>query len=223
MENVHIFLDFDGTLIDSSHGIYNAFRKGCVCAGLQTPNLEEFRKRIGPPVEDLAKQTLPDGSPEELEKLVNTFRIEYDKHDYSLFEWYDGVLQTLHYLSNKSTIKLSIVTNKPTVPTLAIINEAGLVGYFESIVGIDYCVIQDNASRFPNKAAAIDFTINLNSCRKEDVIYVGDTLGDRNCCQNSGVTFIAATYGFHRWTDQELGQHKRIVCFRDMIAALNIE
>jgi phosphoglycolate phosphatase len=218
----HIFFDFDGTLVDSSAGIYNAFAKACIHAKIDPPRLEQFSQQIGPPIEVIAKQLIPDLSDKVLATILQVFRREYDHKDFASVTWHEGVLDLLEYLSKKDNAHLSVVTNKPTQPTNAIIREAGIQTSFQAVVGIDYRGTSDKGPVFTNKSEAIDFTILLHGCSANDVIYIGDTPADRECSHKSGVRFIAATYGFHRWTTQELGDSEFAARFSDAISRINL-
>lgn len=200
----HVFLDFDGTLADSSQGIYLAFAAACNVAGINPPERQVFSTCIGPPIQIIAKKLMPQIRPEQLESIRATFRAEYDNRYHPKLEWYDGVIDGLHWLASQTDIQLSIVTNKPTRPTVNIIGDAGIGSLFSCVIGIDYRVENSGGSIFQSKSEAIGFALSLTGCPRERALYVGDTPSDLQASMQNGIRFCAATYGFHQWQQNEL-------------------
>ena len=217
---VNIFLDFDGTLADSSEGIYIAFANACDHVGINAPPLIEFRSCIGPPIQVLAQRLFPKLEADRLETLRLKFRIDYDRKYYRRVEWYEGVIEGLQKLHAEETTRLSVVTNKPTLPTKKLIANAGLSGLFECVIGVDYRVVHRNGPVFRSKYDSICHALSLTECPARCSIYVGDTLSDQRACQESGVAFIAATYGFHSWQPQELEGTTTACNFREVVSLL---
>ena len=218
----HIFLDFDGTLADSSQGIYAAFVVACQEVGVNAPNYDEFCACIGPPVQVIAKKLVPDIGAERLELLRLRFRFEYDHKYCSAIRWYEGVVEGLHWLSAQADVRLSIVTNKPTHPTNHIIHSAGIGDLFSCVIGIDYRDKNSIGTTFDSKSEAIDFAMSLTQCPRERAVYVGDTPSDRQASQQQEIRFVAATYGFHLWQPSELEGTVAATSFADVIAALEL-
>lgn len=201
---MHVFFDFDGTLVDSSEGIHIAFTLACEEVGIKAPLLSEFRACIGPPIQALARQLVPEIEAHRLEKLRLKFRTEYDHKHYARVQWHEGVIEGLLKLHAQEETRLSVVTNKPTQPTNALIANAGIADIFESIVGVDYRVPNGIGPVFSSKKEAITYALALTDCPSQQAVYVGDTPSDQRASQESDVAFIAATYGFHLWLPQEL-------------------
>ena len=118
---MQLFFDFDGTLADSSPGIYGSFQVACARSGLKAPAYEVFCDSIGPPVQRLARQFFPELKEAQLEIFRQAFRDDYDNHRFRQCEWYDGVEPTLQTLAHQQNIRMAIITNKPTRPTLELL------------------------------------------------------------------------------------------------------
>lgn len=196
---MHLLLDLDGTLINSSPGIYHSFSQACFSLGVQTPSFPTFCSFIGPPVQDIASRLYLDLDAVALENFRKIFREDYDSHSYRNFVWYPGVLDTLFSLASDQSLRISIVTNKPTSPSKELVKSAGMLPYFVDIVGIDYRVVHSTGAIFSSKAEALSFVLDSTSTHYSQSVYVGDTLGDRDACALTQVPFIAALYGFHQW------------------------
>lgn len=196
-----VLFDFDGTLADTSLGIYRAFQCACESVNLKPPTLEDFSSAIGPPVRQLFEKFFPDTSAQNSENLVRQFRIHYDTNFYRLCHWYKGVIEYIPILAQETT-GLGIVTNKPTSPTRLLLQETGLLNYFTLVTGID---VRGPDKSFPDKAAALAWSLNQLRTDASLAIYCGDTPSDKDACTHLGLPFLAVGYGFHRWaTDSHL-------------------
>ena len=218
---LHIFLDFDGTLVDSSEGIHLAFAYACEQVGLQAPQLTDFCTRIGPPIQVLAREFFPDIDPERLESLRAIFRAEYDHKHYPNVKWHQGVIEGLRSIHAWKRVRLSVVTNKPTHPANVLIATAGLTDLFACIIGIDYRVVQGNGAPFISKSEALCFALNLTGTLKKRAVYVGDTPSDQRACEESNISFIAATYGFHSWLPEEIHGFSAASSFDDVVSHIS--
>jgi len=214
-----LLLDFDGTMADSSAGIYKSFLKACAAIGTQPPSFYDFKRKIGPPIECLLIEFFPAINRDELQKSKAVFRREYDENDFHDLDWYDGVDETLCVLSTLMGLKLSVVSNKPTRPCEALLRHAELNHYIDHVIGIDYLSIHAVGNPFSNKTEAIDCAIELYQLDPINFCYVGDTLSDKIASRLSNVQFIAAEYGFHSWEAHSLPRHS-ISSFRSLPALI---
>ena len=142
----NIILDLDGTLIDSSEGIYRAFKKAATKNDMPVPSIEIFRSYIGPPIDKIIDSIYKNNDELVKKNFCDDFREQYDNKYFKKVQWYENVVETLKTLKSKG-YKLYIVTNKPTVPQ--IISSKMLPEHiFEYIIGIDYRTITGQGKRF---------------------------------------------------------------------------
>lgn len=200
----HLLFDFDGTLADSSLGIFQSFSKACAAVGREPPELGQFKIKIGPPIEQLCLEFFPDLTDEDKFLFRSIFRQEYDGTDYVKLIWYDGVSETLLDLKLQYGLKLSVVSNKPTKTCESLLAIAGFDAYFDSIVGVDYLCIYDDGDVFHCKSEAINYVILVHDLNRDETSYVGDTLSDQYQSKVAGISFIAAKYGFYAWPDESI-------------------
>ena len=199
----NLFLDLDGTLIDSSSGIYHSFCLACRYASVKPPSLNEFCSYIGPPIQNIARRMYPDLDQKALEDFKNIFREDYDQASYRMASWYPDVIDTLHYLSADLGINLIIVTNKPSKPAINLVKEGGLLNIFSRVVGIDYRVMKNTGPIFNSKTEALSYVLNSDDFDLSRSAYLGDTLSDRDACQACDLLFVGALYGYHEWTPEQ--------------------
>lgn len=217
---MHLFFDFDGTLADSSPGIYASFRLACQAHNLHEPPYETFCDSIGPPVQVLARRFFPDLSQHQAETFRQLFRQDYDNLRFRQCQWYEGVKPTLQALKRMHGARLAIITNKPTQPTLELLCAGGLSDTFELVIGIDFPVFQGTGPVFTKKSEAIELALSRFARCDTAAIYIGDTPADRQASQSCGLEFIAATYGFHRWQQSELCAIPSIERISDLLPLL---
>jgi len=214
---MQLFFDFDGTLADSSPGIYASFKHACTSQDLIAPDYFAFCAAIGPPVQVLASCFFPQLGASELEKFRKSFRQDYDHERFRLCQWFDGVEKTLLALSEIQGARMAIITNKPTTPTVELLKVAGFSRYFELVVGIDYLLIQKTGPLFTKKAEAIHLAKSCLPSGGSTGFYIGDTPSDQSASLACGLEFIAATYGFHRWQKAELEGINHVSRIKELI------
>ena len=216
----HLLLDLDGTLIDSSPGIFHSFTLACVSLGLPHPHYDEFRHLIGPPVQHIAAALYPNLDPISIEYFRQVFREDYDHASYRMAYWYPGVIDTLLTLSAHPRLRVSIVTNKPTEPAVQLVKRSDLSHCFSQIVGIDYLAVHAIGPVFASKTEALSYVLRSTHSDAAQSLYVGDTPSDQVACCQCKVPFAAVLYGFHRWQPKE----RPLLClerFGDLHSLLN--
>ena len=198
----HLILDFDGTLADSSPGIHYSFSLACSKLGLDSPPLDEFHLLIGPPVQHIAYNLFPHLDSLDLEKFRVAFREDYDKKSYLHSDWYPGVPETLVKLAAYPGLRLSVVTNKPTRPTVELLSSGNLLHLFHRVIGIDYLQHMKSGTVFQSKVDALRYILLSSPFVSRYCFYVGDTPGDQMACSKCDIPFVAALYGFHHWDNE---------------------
>ena len=167
---------------------------------LKVTDFNEFVSRIGPPVGKIFDSFYPSLSESLRIDFISCFRAHYDSVGYLLAFPYEGIIPLLESIYSSSVYSLpSIVTNKPTLPTKALIDTHDLAKYFEHIIGIDYLAYKFGSSPFTNKSESIDYAINITR-HSSDHLYIGDTLFDKQASIASNCPFLAVGYGYHKWS-----------------------
>ena len=200
----HLLLDLDGTLVDSSPGIFHSFGVACHSLGLPPPQYEQFCYLIGPPVQHIAKLLYQDLDPTSLEAFRQVFRKDYDEVSYRKAYWYPDVIDTICSLVDYQFLQLSVVTNKPTKPALELLISSCVSHCFSQVVGIDYLAMDGNGPVFASKAEALSYVLSSTLSDPANCLYLGDTPGDQAACSQCQIPFAAVLYGFHRWHVHEL-------------------
>ena len=165
----HIIFDLDGTLIDSSEGIFKAFCAASLDLHLPPPSFSFFKSLIGPPVRNIYPQIFD--CPSKQDFFVERFRYHYDTQYYSYFPFMITYCNIQEYYKLNYNLNCS---NKPTLPSLSIIsNLPFLCRHVNPLISIDYFDPSVNyTSSF--KTYSILYISNLLQLPLTDLCYVGD-------------------------------------------------
>lgn len=183
-----IIFDFDGTLVNSSPGIYNTANWTIKQLGLEEVNdIEQLNKFIGPPLKDCFKLTynLDDSL---LDKACDIYRHQYEKKGQYEVETFDGIENLLNQLKSKNYI-LAVATMKYREIVFSMLEHLNLANYFEYIDGT-------NIEGTKYKAAILDEIVEHFNVEKNDAILIGDTIHDQNAAKEAEIDFLAVSYGF---------------------------
>lgn len=183
-----VLFDFDGTLADSSEGIFKSLIYAFQCDGKPAPDEATLRKFIGPPIYDSFKNLFgyTDGK---IDFMIEKYRERYRKTGYSETRIYDGIPELLCALREKG-IKIATASSKPTVFIKQILEEHGLYGCFDYVGGTQF----DNISS--DKSAILQAAMDALGVSAQETVMVGDRLFDIRGAKGVGVPCIAVLYGF---------------------------
>lgn len=181
---VYLF-DIDGTLLDSARDICGAVQQvldGTDCSPVSFDYLQSF---IGRHLIDLFADVFPHHTPEQIDSLIRQYRTFYPARGHKLTSVYPGVAEGLAVLPGlKGT-----ATTKGTPTTRAILDQFGLLPYFDHVQGTD---------GFPCKPAPdVLFTaLSALNARPEECLFVGDAPADMEAGQRAGIKTCAVRYGY---------------------------
>lgn len=186
----HVLLDLDGTISDSSLGIGRSLQHAFTTCGYEPPTDEQVRSVIGPPFE-LSLPTLG-VPPEDVERVVDTYRVRYE--DVGLFEneVYPGVADMIRDLADAGYI-LALATAKPQHTAIRIIEHFGFTDAFALQAGATLGI----GSMRRTKADVITYALGqLDVEAGPHVVMVGDRDHDVEGALLNGIDCIGVTWGF---------------------------
>ncbi|WP_206080772.1 HAD-IA family hydrolase [Polyangium aurulentum] len=181
-----VLFDLDGTLIDSIKLILDSYRHTFARHGLPAQADEHFLRGIGTP---LAVQ-LAFWATESLgvEALIQTYRTyNLANHD-TCVKAYPGAVECVRALV-AAGIRLGVVTSKNRDGTLRGLAIAGLVDAFEVLVCSD-----DVTNGKPHREP-VDRAVELLGARREETLFVGDSIHDMLSGRHAEVHTAAALWG----------------------------
>lgn len=180
-----IIFDLDGTLLDTSKGIFNSVRYAEQMLGLNPISNSELREFVGPPPKEMYRKKYGLSEEDSLNAVKRHREYGMTK---ALYESviYDGVEDTLRYLKNRKK-KLAVATLKGQAIAEKILEINGLKKYFDIIVGM-------NADETYTKCDTIRIAMEKTGCKT--ALMVGDSEYDRIGSKEAGIDFVGALYGF---------------------------
>ena len=108
--NYYLF-DFDGTLCDTTEGIFNSIIYSLDCFGIKETNLEKLRFFVGPPLFESYK-TIYNVSDEDANCLIAKYRERYKTKAAEESAIYNGIPELLKNLKENGK-KIAIASSKP--------------------------------------------------------------------------------------------------------------
>lgn len=183
-----VIFDLDGTLMNTSPGIFATANKAVQAVGhAPEHDINQLSKFIGPPIIDcfintynLDKDLIP--------KAIEYYRAEYAKSGQYNAEEYPKMRDTLAQLKKKGYL-LAVGTLKHESLAKSMMDHFGFSSFFDSIRGADL------ESKLTKSDIVNNVLEDLSVLPSESVL-IGDTVHDLNGALGSKVSFIAVDYGF---------------------------
>ena len=190
-----VIFDLDGTLIDSRldlvHSVNAALRH------IGRPELPEhvIASYVGDGAQILIQRALGGEQVDEaiVRKGLEFFLTYYRAHKLDHTTVYEGIIDALAAIERPVSgqrRKLAVLTNKPVIPSRAIIEALRMKKFFLQIYGGN-----SFATKKPDPEGARKL---LEECRvrAEHAVFIGDSHTDVETGHNAGLRTVGVTYGF---------------------------
>lgn len=195
----NVVFDMDGTILNTIDDLYNSVNFALAECGYPKRSMMEVLSFVGNGVKVLIDRAMPKGyTIEEFDICFKKFMGHYNLHKNDNTCPYDGILELMQVLQAKG-IKMSVVSNKfdAGVKELA---EKLFTGYLPVAIGES-----EKVQPKPNPSG-VWYALELMGAKSEESVYIGDSEVDFETAKNSGLKFIAVTWGFRpRELHEELG------------------
>ena len=187
MKYYRAIFDLDGTLLDTSEGIFEAVKHTIKVMGYKSLSDDEILDFIGPPIQNSLMSHL--GISNEKSQIgANIFRDYYKSTSLLLAKPYEGIYKLLEQLKLNG-IQMAVATYKREDYAIQLLDEFKLSDYFSIIHGADN-------NNMMEKKDIIDLCNTELGNTNEKIVYIGDTMGDYLAAEKCGIDFIGVTYGF---------------------------
>jgi phosphoglycolate phosphatase len=184
---VYLF-DVDGTLVDSACDICGAIQDVLIAKGRSDVSDPFLRSYIGRHLIDLF---LDLSYPREaIDQMIADYRQIYLARKHSSTSVYPGVSDMLAGLGGRK----STATTKGTPTTRSVLEQFGLIRYFDHVQGTD---------GFPAKPEpdVILASLKVLDARPEDCLLIGDAPSDMEAGRRAGVKTCGVRYGYGKPED----------------------
>ena len=189
-----LIFDLDGTLIDSRLDLIHTVN--ATLRHLGRPQLpgDVIATYVGDGAPMLVRRALGDPEDEQLvRQALDFFLAYYREHKLDHTHVYAGIQEALAAIAESTTglsRKLAVLSNKPVVPSRAIVEALGLKPFFSQVYG---------GNSFPTKKPDPQGARTLlaeNECSPKQALIVGDSSNDVLTGRNAGLWTVGVTYGF---------------------------
>ncbi len=186
-----VCFDLDGTLFDSSAGIYASLQQACLQQGVTPPEYEALVSCIGPPLRDYLPFLL-NVSEKECQSILAAFRTHHDTEGYLAYRLYPDVEPVLAQLADTGH-PLYAATNKPFAVSCAALRHFGLLERFLNVYCPDGSSLASGLQDHNKRTVLTQIKLSFDPA---EVVYVGDTASDQDAATQANVGFIHAGYGY---------------------------
>ena len=183
-----IFFDLDGTLVDSSIGIHNAFSYTFKELGVPCPDAKTIRSFMGPPLESSFETRLPK---EKISEAVQIYRSYYKEKGIYEAQLFPQIVDLLKELSSRYPLYITTTKNTPTAQDMT--KNLGIYHFFDGIYG--------SSPEATHKTDVIRLALQTHQLAPEQAIIIGDTKFDMLGAQETGIQKLAVTWGFGEQAD----------------------
>ena len=196
-----LIFDLDGTLVDSRVDLANSVNAMLRNFGKPALPNEVIASYIGDGAPMLVRRSLGDPDDETyVQRALEFFLLYYREHKLDYTYVYPGVKEALEAIrsrSNGGAMKMSVLSNKPVVPSRAIVEALGLGSYFFQVYG---------GNSFHTKKpdpAGVQALLQEAGAKPNQTVIIGDSDIDVLTARNAGTYSVGVNYGFapHTFVD----------------------
>ena len=190
-----VIFDLDGTLIDSRLDLVHSVNAALRHIGRPELPDDVIASYVGDGAPILIQRALGGEAVDEaiVRQGLQFFLSYYREHKLDHTTVYEGVKESLANVqlgSNGTRRKLAVLSNKPVVPSRAIVEALGLGPFFTQIYGGN-----SFATKKPDPEGARQLLAEYGVA-PEHALIVGDSHTDIETGHNAGLWTVAVTYGF---------------------------
>jgi len=190
-----VMFDLDGTLMDSVPDLAAAVDKMLMLLGREPAGIERVRDWVGNGSRVLVRRALAgqldhDGVADELADEALALFMQAYSGGHELTAVYPGVRECLDWLRERE-VRLAIITNKPAQFIEPLLEEKGLAGYFQWLVG------GDTLPQQKPDPAALFWVMDKAGVAPGESLFVGDSRNDVRAAKAATVRCVALTYGYN--------------------------
>lgn len=197
----YILFDLDGTITEPFKGISGGIIHALNKSGVEVPDNSTLRKFIGPPLRDSFRDFCG-FTAEQAEEATVYYREYYSVNglvENDIMLGMDEALKTL----NEQGYKLYVATSKPEKYAKIILDNLGLLSYFDIVAGASFDGSRDK------KELVIEYLLEQIKEKYEEFdmtqsIMVGDRYFDINGAKYFNMDSVGVTFGYGDY--EELSQ-----------------
>ena len=184
-----VIFDLDGTLLDTIEDLTDGVNYVMSHFGYKEYTTRQIKGFVGNGIKRLIKNAVPQGTSEEdFEAAYRMFREYYTKNCCNKTKPYDGIMELLKELSQKSC-SMAIVSNKNDAAVVEL-NKIFFDMYIEIAVG------QSETTRKKPAPDTVYKAMEELGVSKSGTLYVGDSEVDKMTADAAGIDCVLVSWGF---------------------------
>ncbi len=193
-----VLFDLDGTLIDTLPDLHAAACAMLRDFGRPEVSLEATRAYVGKGIKNLVRRLLADSlhaaAEEPPAEALAGFRRHYARENGRQARLYPGVIEGLAEFKAMN-LPLGIVTNKADVFISPLLDQTGLAGYFDVLVGGDLL------PRIKPDPLPIVWACGRLGVSPAATLFIGDSVNDALAARAAGCPVFLLPYGYNEDLD----------------------
>ncbi len=183
-----VFFDLDGTLMDTSEGVFAGGRYAMEKVGIPIPQIDDWNVFIGPPLGDCFRVAFGVTDDATIERLCEAFHDYYEREGQFKARFYPGMLDVLAELKRRGYI-LGIASMKNEDMVQSMCRHFKVDQYFVEQLGIDLVGTV-------TKAELLMAAFKRQGLEPGECVLVGDTNTDVKGATDAGCDCIKVNWGF---------------------------
>lgn len=180
-----VLFDVDGTLLDTTEFIYQAYEHTFNNHGISPPTREELGKMMGKPLEEYYRFFAPNTDTNQLCETHRTFQAE----NLSLCIPFPNTRSTLTELK-KAGLKIAAVTTRSKRTSVDTLRVANLLNLIDTIIS------REDVENLKPHPEPLFKALEQLKVEPKNAVMIGDTDIDIKAGKNAGTKTIGASYGF---------------------------
>jgi phosphoglycolate phosphatase len=187
-----VIFDLDGTLIDSRLDLVHSVNAALRHIGRPALPEDVIASYVGDGAPILIQRALGGESVDEatVREGLQFFLSYYREHKLDHTTVYAGIREALAAIQDGALRQLAVLSNKPVVPSRAIVEALGLGSFFTQVYGGN-----SFATKKPDPEGA-RILLQEAGVQPEEAVIVGDSHIDMETGSNAGLWSVGVTYGF---------------------------
>lgn len=191
-----IFLDFDGTMIDTREGIENSWKEMYRKVRNEEIPADVLRNSFGEPLKTSLAKIFPEL---EMKEALRIYREYGDGHPEVMLRPFPGVVEMVKKLA-VAGYDLAVVTSRMEPSTMDGLENAGMTQCFKSIQTATNC-----KNHKPHPEPIFNALEELG-LEKDEVLMVGDTLFDLQAAKAAGVKSVLVGWTMDVTEEEKKGE-----------------
>lgn len=199
--------DLDGTLLNTIHALTKIINLTLTELGLGTVTEDDTRYLVGNGYKIFVDRAIAHFNVTNEVNIENAYKIYekyFDKYRLYKVEPYVGIVELMKELKNRD-IKVVILSNKSQEGVEANVKKCFEEGLFDAVYG------ERKGVRIKPAPDALELIIKEFSCKKEEVLYFGDSDVDMQTATNAKLIGVGVLWGFRDRKELEENGAKYIV------------